>query len=61
MTVLPYIQNKALYTHAVIGACIIAVGRKIILLDLEIHSPLTIVALALLLLVLVGVWKVTAR
>lgn len=61
LTVLAYIKDKTIYTHAVLGACIIAVGRKIILLDLEIHPPLTIVALALLLLVLVGVWKVTAR
>lgn len=34
---------------------------KIILLDLETHPPLTIITLALLLLVLVGVWKVTER
>jgi len=61
LTVLAYVKDKTIYTHAVLGACIIAVGRKIILLDLEVHPPLTIIALALLLLVLAGVWKVTAR
>lgn len=61
LTVLAYIKDKTIYTHAVLGACIIAVGRKIILLDLEIHPPLTIIALVLLLLVLVGIWKVTVR
>ena len=61
LTVLAYIKDKTIYTHAVLGACIIAVGRKIILLDLEVHPPLTMIALALLLLVLVGVWKLTER